>query len=119
MASLFQKTILDLCHKSYDRVRIGSITDIGCLKTRSNDDIMNDHNFLTNIQWYFAGGVFGGDRDSLLKFADLMRANTEFIVFTRHTITWEVNIWVFIYLVHPELFIPYSCNHDARITAHY
>ena len=93
-----------------DKVRIGS-----CIHPTSiyHSDIYK------NIAWYFAGGVFGGSADTLLKFANLMKCKCISIIKERNHLMWEVNIWYLIYLKHPELFEPYNCDHNASIIANY
>ena len=76
-------------------------------------------NIYKNIVWYFAGSVFGGPSDILLRFADLMKSECISIIKERKHLMWEVNIWYLIYLKHPELFGPYNCNHNASIIANY
>ena len=54
----FIQKIESLNTKIYDSVRIGTIWDLNYLY---NINIYKD------ISWYFAGGVFGGDKESLLE----------------------------------------------------
>ena len=72
-----------------------------------------------NIAWYFAGGVFGGSKESLVKFATIMKEKCLQIIRERKHLMWEVNIWYLIYLEHPELFDIYMCNHTPSILANY
>lgn len=99
-----------LFYKQYRKVRIGSIWDL-------NINYIVD--LMTQIAWYFAGGVFGGDKTSLLKFADLMKSKCIYIMKNHKTIMWEVNIWYMIYKEHPELFDAYPCNHSNSLIENY
>lgn len=72
-----------------------------------------------NIAWYFAGGVFGGNSDSLLLFADLMKKKCINIIQEKNNLMWEVNIWYLLYSTNPELFNLYECNHNSSIIENY
>ena len=105
---LFQRSVELMCQRTYDKVRIASIVDYG-----PNENIYH------SVHWFFAGGVFGGDINSLIKFANLMKERTQHIIRTRHTLMWEVNIWALIYMENKDLFHRYKCDHDATITFNY
>ena len=49
---------------NYNKVRISKIWD---LNKEYNKDIFKD------VNWYFAGTVFGGDKDKLILFAELVK----------------------------------------------
>lgn len=106
----FIEKINNLKYKTYNNIRIGGIWDI-----QNNYNI----NSYTDILWYFAGGVFGGNTKSLIKFADLMKEKCILIMTTQNTIMWEVNIWYLIYRENKNLFDIYSCNHDKIIIENY
>jgi hypothetical protein len=106
----FIENINSLEHKIYDNVRIGGIWNI-------NYDYRND--IYKDVLWYFAGGVFGGDIKSLINFADLMKEKCIFIMTTKNTIMWEVNIWYLIYIENKELFNIYNCDHNDSIIDNY
>jgi hypothetical protein len=76
-------------------------------------------NIYKDIKWYFAGGVFGGNKEKLLIFADLMKQKCLQIISQEKTIMWEVNIWYLIYLENNELFYPYHCDHNDTILKNY
>ena len=59
----FTDKLNNLQFKTYKDLRIGGIWDV---KYIYPIDIYKD------IAWYFAGGVFGGNKQTLLQFADLM-----------------------------------------------
>jgi hypothetical protein len=96
--------------KNYDKVRIGHIWDLS---------VIYDSDILKQITWYFAGGVFGGNKNILLKFADLMKDKCIEIMNITDSIMWEVNIWYILYKETPDLFEPYSCNHNNSIIDNY
>ena len=102
--------ILKLQTKSYSNVRIGSIWNVNY-----NYDV----DIYKTIAWYFAGGVFGGNKDWLLIFAEKMKHHCIKIITERQTIMWETNIWYLIYKEHPGLFDPYFCNHNNSILENY
>ena len=102
--------VLNLQNKSYTNVRIGSIWNINHIY---NIDIYK------TIAWYFAGGVFGGDKEHLLLFAEKMQKECIKIITENQTIMWEVNIWYIIYKENIYLFDCYNCNHNDTIISHY
>jgi hypothetical protein len=104
---LFIKIINDLNNKSYENIRIPS------------GNFFNIENVFINIQWLFLGGIFGGHKDKLIQFADLMKQKCIDIIINKKTIIWEVNIWSLIYLENNELFDRYNANHDASMLALY
>ena len=62
---------------------------------------------------FILGGIFGGHKDKLIQFADLMKQKCIDIITKEKTIMWEVNIWFLIYLENNELFDRYIANHNA------
>lgn len=106
----FIEKINKLNLKIYDKIRIGNIWNLS---------VQYNYDILKQITWYFAGGVFGGDKKSLLYFADLMKEQCIDIMSIHNTITWEVNIWYILYTKYPELFEPYKCNHCNTIIDNY
>jgi len=106
----FIKILENLNHKIYDKIRIASIWDSNLLY---NFDIYKD------ITWYFAGGVFGGNKDFLIKFADKTKEKCIQIIKEKHTLMWETNIWYLVYLDNKDLFELYSCDHNVSIIEHY
>jgi hypothetical protein len=93
------------------RVRIGGIWDV----SRHYFEL----NPILDVQWYFAGGVVGGDKTSLLWFSEEMRQMCDQIVETHGTATWEVNVWYLIYRKWPGSFDIYPCNHDETLLVGY
>lgn len=68
-----------------------------------------------SISWFFLGSIFGGDRDSLLKFADLVKNKCIQTIQEHGTIMWEINVWLLVYREDPTLFLCYRASHDASI----
>ena len=106
----FEKKIINMCSKSYNNVRIGSIWDINY-----NYNI----NIYKDIHWYFAGGIFGGDSISLINFGNLVKEKCIEIITENNTIMWEVNIWWIIYKKNIELFSLYKCDHNNSLIENY
>jgi hypothetical protein len=113
---LFQNCILDLSKKSYNNIRIASGWNTNNL---IHFDIDNNTEFLKNISWYFLGGIFGGDKEKCIDFADRMREKCLDIISKKMTFTWEVNIWCLIYKEKPELFDFYSADHNFSMIQSY
>lgn len=72
-----------------------------------------------DINWSFAGSVFGGGGEALCKFAHLTREKCFQILRERNTIMWEINVWLLVYRDHPELFSFYPSDHSEIIFLHY
>jgi len=106
----FVEKIVTICSKNYDNVRIGSIWDINY---NYRIDIYKD------IAWYFAGGIFGGNSNSLLKFAELVKEKCIKIIKENYTLMWEVNVWLIVYKENLELFSLYKCDHNNSIIDNY
>jgi len=84
----FVMKINNMKYKVYDDIRIGHIWDL---------NINYSFNIYKDITWYFAGGVVGGGKDELLKFADKVKHQCIDIMTNQHTIMWEVNVWYMVY----------------------
>ena len=102
--------------KKYNKLRIGHINNLDS-KSVYGLNLESSQKYDYPL-WFFAGGVFGGDKDNLLKFADLCKNKLSHIL-NINRITWEVNIWHFVYLENKEIFYPYKCNHDVSIIKQY
>jgi hypothetical protein len=107
---LLIKYVLDLQDKSYSKVRIASIWNVNRIY---------NINIYTDIAWYFAGGVFGGDKDQLVLFAEKMKIYCLNIIAEKQTLMLEVNVWYLIYLENKELFDCYQCDHNDTIINNY
>lgn len=103
---LFNKLILNL-NTNTNMIRIAS----------GNHYPLSD--IYKNICWFFLGGIFGGNKNMLLIFADLMKLNCINIITKKNTITWEINIWYLIYQKYPKLFSIYNANHDSTMIENY
>uniref|UniRef100_A0A6C0I2A6 Uncharacterized protein n=1 Tax=viral metagenome TaxID=1070528 RepID=A0A6C0I2A6_9ZZZZ len=107
---LFSKLILNLnLSYEYDLIRIAGAMYFPL----SEEDIYK------KISWCFLGGIFGGEKDKLLHFADLMKQKCIDTITKKNTITWEVNIWYLIYKEFPELFSIYIANHNPTMIQDY
>lgn len=106
----FHELIYKMTQQNYQQIRAAGCWD---LNAYYHDE------YYTKPMWYFGGSVFGGDKASLCKFADLMKQRCLNIINERNTFVWEVNIWFFIYLENKELFDIYTCEHDKRIVSKY
>jgi hypothetical protein len=107
----FHKKLENMANKEYDKIRIGSIVNTHCNK--KNLDIYR------KVCWVFAGGVFGGNKDYLLEFAELTKCKCLEIIEKKGTIMWEVNIWYLVFTDNKELFSPYYCDHNETLITNY
>lgn len=73
----------------------------------------------SNIYWVFAGSIFGGYKDALLEFADLVKHECIQTIQSKNTLMWEVNIWYLVYKKNHHLFSFYPANHDPSIVNNY
>jgi hypothetical protein len=106
----FITKINNMKYKIYDNIRIGHIWDLNYM---TNRDIYKD------ILWYFAGGVFGGNKTNLILFANMMKEKCIDIMINQKTIMWEVNIWYILYNSNRNIFYPYKCDHNDSIIDNY
>jgi hypothetical protein len=104
---LFIRVISDLNNKSYENIRIAS------------GMFYNIETIYTHIQWFFLGGIFGGHKDRLIEFANLMKEKCIHIITNEKTIMWEVNIWFLIFLENHNLFNRYISYHNANMLMWY
>jgi len=104
----FYKCLNNLNNKSYETVRIarGHIN-------------LTDKDISKNIIWFFLGSIFGGHKDALLQFADIMKHKCIDIMENHKTIFWEVNIWYLIHNEFPDLFLGYNADHNLSILTNY
>jgi hypothetical protein len=112
-AELFQNGFEHLTlsnNSSTNKVRIASCIN---LENTYHRDIYN------YVAWYFAGSVFGGSPEILLRFAELMKMECISIIQERNHLMWEVNIWYLIYKKNLDMFDPYLCNHNSTIIMNY
>ena len=112
----FSKYIHSMSEKIYSNVRIASSGYDGYyLNMYRNYD-----NIYKSINWFYMGTVFGGNKDKLILFANLMKNKCIDIMKNKKTICWEVNIWFIIYNEYPELFENYKCfEHGINLLKYY
>ncbi len=110
----FTQKINNMKYKIYNDIRVGHIWDL-------NIDYISycKYDIYKDILWYFAGGVLGGGKDELLKFADLVKHQCIDIMVNHNTIMWEVNVWYIIYNYNRDIFNPYICDHNDSIIDNY
>jgi hypothetical protein len=108
--NIFINCVVNLNNKIYDKVRIGHIWNL---------DYKYNVNLLKNISWYFAGGVFGGNPNFLIIFADKMKEMCINHIKIFKSIPWEVNLWYLIYLGNKDLFNCYKCDHNITLLNNY
>jgi hypothetical protein len=72
----------------------------------SGGDIYRD------INWTFAGSVFGGGAAAIREFGLRMREKCLMVLRERNSIMWEINVWVLIFLDVPALFSWYKSDHS-------
>ena len=105
---LFAQYMHHICNSKYDNIRIASGYFDG------NEDFI-----YRRIIWFFLGSVFGGHKDKLLLFADLMKEKCLTIINNEKTIFWEINIWYLIYKEYSHLFSTYIADHNINILMNY
>jgi len=81
----------------------------------SNTDI----DIYRQIKWSFLGGIFGGDKDTLLFFAEKMKEKCISTITTYKTIMWEVNIWHLLHEENPTMFSGYLAGHNESMLRQY
>lgn len=72
-----------------------------------------------DVNWTFAGSVFGGGSAAILQFAKLMRDKCLQILNEKNTLMWEINVWIIIYRENPDLFDLYPSDHSEIIFLRY
>lgn len=107
---LFKKSIQYISQVECSKVSICSIWN---LRIPFGRDIHRD------VAWYFAGGIFGGEPEYLIKFADKMKMMTIYYINTQNSIIWETNLWYLIYLKNAELFSTYLADHNISMLQNY
>jgi hypothetical protein len=68
-----------------------------------------------DINWLFAGSIFGGNAETINRFALKVREKCFQVLRERNTLMWEINIWVLIYRESPDLFAFYPSDHSDII----
>ena len=108
----FINSLNKLVNKNYSKIRIPCCKD-------PNIQIPNENYIYQRIYWYFCGGIFGGNKDHLVKFADIMKQKCIDIIINKKTLMWEVNIWYMIYQDHKDLFDFYIADHNISMLNNY
>lgn len=109
---LFVECMYKLNEVHYDKIRIAS----GHL---CNYFMENKVDIFPKIIWCFLGGIFGGNCDFLIIFADLMKQKCLYLIDNYNILPWEVNIWYLIYRDNPLLFNYYIADHDYSMIMGY
>jgi hypothetical protein len=65
-----------------------------------------------DINWLFAGSIFGGNVEAINIFACKMREKCFQVLREHNTLMWEINIWVLIYREAKDLFVLYPSDHS-------
>ena len=76
-------------------------------------------NIYKDVNWLFAGSVFGGSAALINDFAFRMREKCLQIMRERNTLMWEINIWTLIYREAEHLFTLYPSDHSEIIFRRY
>lgn len=74
---------------------------------------------LRHVDWSFLGGVFGGDKNAIIEFAQLMKSTCKNMIIEKKTLTYEVNVYVLVYNQNPLLFDHYIADHDLSMFINY
>ena len=108
--ALFNNAIMKISQTSVDKVTVGSCWNLRLPFVR---DIYKD------VAWFFAGGIFGGELQYLLEFADLVQKKCIQYILERKSFIWETNIWYLIYKENLRIFSPYLAEHDVSLLQNY
>lgn len=71
--------------------------------------------FVDKFHECFLGGVIAGSKESLKIFADYQYNIVDNFVNSYNKITWEVSIWMYIFITEPKLIKTYKSSFDIRI----
>ena len=107
---LFEKTIQNISQMECSKVSICSCWNLRLPFVR---------NIHKDVAWYFAGGIFGGEPEYLIQFADKMKEKTIKYIQEQKSLVWETNLWYLIYKENPEIFTPYLADHNACMIQNY
>ena len=127
--ALFKNAIMKISQTSVEKLAVGSCWNLRLPFVR---DIYKD------VAWFFAGGIFGGEPQYLLEFADLVQQKCIQYITERRSFIWETNIWYLVYkdsllnrtfstsfnrtndyLENLQLFSPYLAEHDVSLLQNY
>lgn len=68
-----------------------------------------------DVNWTFAGSVFGGGAAAIQEFGLRMREKCLLVLRERNHLMWEINVWLLIYRDFPALFAWYKSDHSPII----
>jgi hypothetical protein len=108
---ILKNEIIRISNKEISKVYIASIWNL-------EKHILGER-FLSIPLWYFAGGVISGDIKSLLLLAEYMKKECLLLIKNKKCLIFEVNILYKIWLLYPDLFNTYKCNHDKTILTNF
>ena len=72
-------------------------------------------NIYKDVNWLFAGSVFGGGANIIRQFALRVREKCLQVMRSKNTLMWEINIWALIYRESESLFSLYPSDHSEII----
>ena len=110
-SEILKEVVLNCQKKIYNKVRIASIWDLDYTVTLESQ--IKNKPF-----WFFAGGVFGGNKNKLIEFANKVKIKIEEIIKKKY-IMWEVNVWYLVYKENKDLFDCYKSDHNLSILSNY
>ena len=118
--ALFKNAIMKISQTAVEKLAVGNCWNLRLPFVR---DIYKD------VAWFFAGGIFGGEPQYLLEFADLVQQKCVQYITERKSFIWETNIWYLVYkdslTLNPTfskdsfLFSPYLAEHDISLLQNY
>jgi hypothetical protein len=96
------------------RSRINRLENPCCIRIARCWDPNHVHygDIYKDVNWLFAGSVFGGTVVAIREFALKMRDKCFQIMREKNTLMWEINIWALIYRESPSLFSLYPSDHS-------
>ena len=90
-----------------------------CFANCWNPNVIYYGDIYKDVNWLFAGSVFGGGANILNTFAMKMREKCLQILREKNTLMWEINIWAILYRdseQHPHpMFVLYTSDHSDII----
>jgi hypothetical protein len=119
MVDRFQSSLYELRNRVEKRLlqkgENGIVRIAGCWEPNR----YGPENIYRDIQWVFAGSVFGGGPTALAEFGVRMREKCFQVLRERNTLMWEINVWILIYREKGELFSWYKSDHNCIILDSY
>ena len=113
-----ENLIKEISKKNYDCLRMSCINEL-TMSSVYGLNLESDDKFKMPL-WFMAGGCFGGSSTSLLRFHKECHSKFLEILREHNRITWEVNIFYYVYLENPDMFKNvYYCDHDITLLSRY